>query len=62
MGSTLRPQSIQQKAAIGSRVEKDLWPKVLDGSINTHIEKVFLLNKMWKYNIKSKFRTLNNDY
>ena len=45
MGSTLRPQSVQQKAAIASRVEKDLWPKIGEGLITTRIEKIFPFSK-----------------
>lgn len=43
MASTLRPQSVAQKARIARAVETDLWPLVAAGRLRTHIHASFPL-------------------
>ena len=42
-GSTLRPQSVAQKAAIAQAVEQDVWPDVISGKVRSQVFKVFPL-------------------
>ncbi len=42
-GSTLRPQSIAQKAAIAATVERAVWPLLAAGRYRTHLFKTFPL-------------------
>ena len=43
-GSTLRPQSVERKAAIARAVEADFWPLVASGKLVTHLHARFALN------------------
>ena len=43
-GSTLRPQSIAQKAAIAASVEQAVWPLIISGHYRTHVFKTFALS------------------
>ena len=42
-GSTLRPQSVVQKAAIARAVEREVWPLVAAGKVRNSVFKVFPL-------------------
>jgi NADPH:quinone reductase len=42
-GSTLRPRSLELKAAIVARVLRDIWPEIEAGSIRPQIDQVFEL-------------------
>ena len=44
-GSTLRPRTIEQKAAIVEAVKRDIWPLVEAGAIRPRIDSVFPLAK-----------------
>lgn len=44
-GSTLRPQSVAQKAAIASSVEQAVWPLIRAGRYRTHLYQVFRLEE-----------------
>ncbi|WP_373089314.1 NAD(P)H-quinone oxidoreductase [Sneathiella sp.] len=44
-GSTLRPQSVQAKAEIGSRLEKKVWPLLSAGTIKPVMDSVFPLTE-----------------
>ncbi len=44
-GSTLRPQSVQQKAAIAQRVEHRVWPLIEQGSCKSQVFRTFPLNE-----------------
>ncbi|MBI2799572.1 MAG: NAD(P)H-quinone oxidoreductase [Gammaproteobacteria bacterium] len=42
-GSTLRPQSVAQKAAIASAVEADVWPLLASGKLRSQVFRTFPL-------------------
>jgi NADPH:quinone reductase len=42
-GSTLRPQSTARKRAIAAAVERDLWPLVETGRLQSHVHQAFPL-------------------
>lgn len=44
-GSTLRPQSVAQKAAIARSVEEQIWPLIAGGAYRTPVFKVFPLKE-----------------
>ncbi len=44
-GSTLRPQSVAQKAAIARSVEEQIWPLIAGGAYRTPVYKVFPLTE-----------------
>ena len=44
LGSTLRPQSISNKAAIAENVLDDIWPHVISGKIKSHVFKTYPLS------------------
>lgn len=44
-GSTLRPQPVIRKSAIAAAVEQDIWPLVLNGTLNSHIHAEFPLEQ-----------------
>jgi NADPH2:quinone reductase len=45
MGSTLRPRTLAQKAAIAQAVIRDIWPLVTSGAIRPRIDTVFPLSR-----------------
>lgn len=45
MGSTLRPRTLDQKAAIARAVIRDIWPLVASGAIRPRIDTVFPLSR-----------------
>ncbi len=42
-GSTLRPQSVEQKAAIARAVEAEVWPLLASGKLHSHVFRTFPL-------------------
>ncbi|SHE86975.1 NADPH2:quinone reductase [Microbulbifer donghaiensis] len=45
-GSTLRPQSLQVKAAIANALEEKVWPLIAEGKIRPHIAATFPLENV----------------
>ena len=44
-GSTLRPQTIEQKARIADGVESLIWPMVSRGKIRSYVDSIFNLEE-----------------
>lgn len=56
-GSTLRPRSLVQKAAIARAVERDIWPFIIQGKIRPQIDTLFPLHDAAKAHTRMEANT-----